>query len=297
MYATGLGATNPAGSSSSGGASSPPLNLVQDPLTVYIGDTPATVGFAGLAPGFPGIYQLNVTPNGPLSDRIYLQSGGWQSNITSLATAPGGNVANVTGSIDGIYPATGVNQAMGGSSSVTYYTSVMFTGATFTAAFDILPGAKPFSMVATSETASAVVNIDPVHGTWQATLTAPTAAAAQFNYSSLTFPVLDFLSCISTGCSPFPANIIPLSRVDPFLAKVLSLIPLPTGCATQGLAINGVATLSGSFSGSHLTWNNPAPFGGFQQISQANAGSRTTTFNLYIDGVQVAAKIATIAIF
>jgi len=93
MYATGLGATNPAGSSSSGGASSPPLNLVQDPLTVYIGDTPATVGFAGLAPGFPGIYQLNVTPNGPLSDRIYLQSGGWQSNITSLATAPGGNVA------------------------------------------------------------------------------------------------------------------------------------------------------------------------------------------------------------
>jgi len=37
-----------------------PLN--QTPLpTVYVADQQATVLFSGLAPGFPGLYQLNVT--------------------------------------------------------------------------------------------------------------------------------------------------------------------------------------------------------------------------------------------
>lgn len=47
LYADGLGPTDPPGSSSSGGASAPPLNMIKDDLTVFIGDTKATVLFCG----------------------------------------------------------------------------------------------------------------------------------------------------------------------------------------------------------------------------------------------------------
>ena len=59
VYLTGMGAVTPAiadGTASTG----KPLN--QTPLpTVYVADLPGTVQFSGLAPGFPGLYQLNVT--------------------------------------------------------------------------------------------------------------------------------------------------------------------------------------------------------------------------------------------
>jgi uncharacterized protein (TIGR03437 family) len=106
LYADGLGPTNPPASSASGGASSEPLNQVVDNVSVFVGETQATVLFAGLAPGFPGIYQLNVIPNGPISDRVYLQVNGWQSNITSLPISPGSNATKVTGTIQGHYPPT-----------------------------------------------------------------------------------------------------------------------------------------------------------------------------------------------
>jgi uncharacterized protein (TIGR03437 family) len=63
LYGVGLGPTNPApGPSTLGGASSEPLNRVADQVQVFIGEVPCQVQFAGLAPGFPGIYQLNVIP-------------------------------------------------------------------------------------------------------------------------------------------------------------------------------------------------------------------------------------------
>lgn len=297
MYATGLGATNPAGSSNSGGATSLPLNKVLDALHVVIGDTPATIGFAGLAPGFPGIYQLNVTPNSPASDRIFLQSGGWQSNVTKLPATSGGNVAKVTGSIDGIYPATGDNIANLGGVGGGVAFSAMFTGANFTVDFDVVPNAKPFSVVATSEGGSAVINIDPARGTWQAALTSPTAAARSGDFSSLPFKLQDFATCQATGCSYFPANIIPASRTDPGLAKAFGTVPLPTTTTTQGLPVNGVATLSGTLTGNHFTWKDPTGFGGFLQISRYGAAQRSTTFSLYVDGVLVASKSATFQVF
>jgi uncharacterized protein (TIGR03437 family) len=44
------------------GTASTGKTLNQTPLpTVYIADQQATVLFSGLTPGFPGLYQLNVT--------------------------------------------------------------------------------------------------------------------------------------------------------------------------------------------------------------------------------------------
>jgi uncharacterized protein (TIGR03437 family) len=59
VFLTGMGAVTPTiadGTASTG----KPLN--QTPLpTVYVADQPAAVSFSGLTPGFPGLYQLNVT--------------------------------------------------------------------------------------------------------------------------------------------------------------------------------------------------------------------------------------------
>jgi uncharacterized protein (TIGR03437 family) len=90
MYAAGLGPTNPPPpSSAAGGASTEPLNRITDSLSVFIGDQKATILYAGLAPGYAGIYQLNVVPNGPISDRVYLRANGWQKQHSHPADNTG----------------------------------------------------------------------------------------------------------------------------------------------------------------------------------------------------------------
>ena len=63
VFLTGLGAVKPAVADGVAAPSSP-LSLAaldSSQLTVYMNGQPAAVQFAGLAPGFPGLYQLNVT--------------------------------------------------------------------------------------------------------------------------------------------------------------------------------------------------------------------------------------------
>jgi uncharacterized protein (TIGR03437 family) len=63
IYATGLGRTTPevpAGMR----APTDQLSVVQTPAVVTIGGVSVAVEFAGLAPGFVGLYQINVRVNG-----------------------------------------------------------------------------------------------------------------------------------------------------------------------------------------------------------------------------------------
>jgi uncharacterized protein (TIGR03437 family) len=107
LYATGLGPTDPPGDVSAGGSASEPLNRVQDSVNVLIGEQAAEVLSAALAPGLPGTYQLTVIPKKPISNRVYLVVNGAKSNIATLPIPAGTNVANLAGSIDGLYPASG----------------------------------------------------------------------------------------------------------------------------------------------------------------------------------------------
>jgi uncharacterized protein (TIGR03437 family) len=64
MYALGLGAVTPALTLQDGTPSSP-YEYAVGPVTVTIGGIPATVLFAGLTPGYVGLYQVNVAmPSG-----------------------------------------------------------------------------------------------------------------------------------------------------------------------------------------------------------------------------------------
>jgi uncharacterized protein (TIGR03437 family) len=64
IFCTGLGAVTPKVTAGSVAPSSPPAKT-DNPVTATIGGIDAPVLFAGLAPGFVGLYQVNVTvPSG-----------------------------------------------------------------------------------------------------------------------------------------------------------------------------------------------------------------------------------------
>ncbi|MBM3759829.1 MAG: hypothetical protein FJW36_06240 [Acidobacteria bacterium] len=73
VYLTGLGALNPA---LADGAAAPSTSLtrITDSLNVYVGGQRATVSFSGAAPGFAGLYQLNIVipANAPIGSAVPL---------------------------------------------------------------------------------------------------------------------------------------------------------------------------------------------------------------------------------
>ena len=60
LYANGLGPVNNQPASGDPAPSAPLLATTKTTPTVFIGGQQATVSFSGLAPGFPGLYQINV---------------------------------------------------------------------------------------------------------------------------------------------------------------------------------------------------------------------------------------------
>jgi uncharacterized protein (TIGR03437 family) len=87
IYCTGLGATTPAVATGSAAPQSP-LATVPFPV-VTIGNSLAIVTFAGLAPSFVGLYQINATVPpflGSGTQQVIVQLNGVQSNVTTLNT-------------------------------------------------------------------------------------------------------------------------------------------------------------------------------------------------------------------
>jgi uncharacterized protein (TIGR03437 family) len=289
FYATGLGTTNPPATSGSGGNSSAPLNQVAGPFDVYIGGSKATVAWAGLAPGFAGVYQLNVIPGGEAVGDVVIQCAACnESNHVQMPQAPvntGTNTANVTGSVTIVYPA---NQP-----KVTYSPAAVV--ANVKARFDVKPGATRFtlSVVATIGGAFAdgtTIQFDPVAGQFTATLPSPTQAERQGDFSQTGLRVTDL-----TTNTPMPGNIVPLSRQDPNLLTALQSVPLPN---TPPTGIHSSYTVTGKFTpGSTFTMDGTSNvdlqnFASFGFIS-APAADVPVTVTLYSDGQVVATATAT----
>jgi uncharacterized protein (TIGR03437 family) len=61
FFLTGMGAVNPSVADGTAGGANPLSKTTVSQIDVLIGGQPATVIYSGLAPGFPGLYQMNVT--------------------------------------------------------------------------------------------------------------------------------------------------------------------------------------------------------------------------------------------
>jgi uncharacterized protein (TIGR03437 family) len=86
FYASGLGAVSPPLTEGQVPPDSPLSNVVA-PVGAFIGGVPAAVQFAGLAPGFPGLYQLNIqvpltAPSGAQDLVVYSNGIASQSGVT-----------------------------------------------------------------------------------------------------------------------------------------------------------------------------------------------------------------------
>jgi uncharacterized protein (TIGR03437 family) len=91
IYCTGLGAVNPAVPQGKVPATAPLSVTVQTP-NVLVGGVPAEVLYSGLAPGFVGLYQVNVRiPNTVVAGTsipVEIQIGGRSSNVVTVAVRP-----------------------------------------------------------------------------------------------------------------------------------------------------------------------------------------------------------------
>jgi len=280
LYATGLGQTNPPAATGAGGAPGEPLNRVTSLPDVFIGETKAQVAYAGLAPGFVGVYQLNVTvPSGVASTRMVLVQSGLRSNVTDVIITSGTNVRNVSGTLQALYPASTT------TSSVSFSPLLVAVG--FTAKFDLLPAAQRFTVVAVSDAGSCVITIDPQAGTYSATVNVPSSTTRSFDFGGSDLTPVD----LQTGTG-FPLNIIPQSRIDAAARTALNSLPLPNvstpGAANGVFQTTGVATAGSTFTVDSQNNSTVSSFAAWLPVIYAPyAKSRTTTVKLFVDGVLV----------
>jgi uncharacterized protein (TIGR03437 family) len=90
IYCTGLGAVAPVVPTGNA-ASRTPLSQVVLPITVTVGGKEAVVDFAGLAPNYVGLYQINVeipAGVGGASVPVAVEVSGSQSNQVGVAISP-----------------------------------------------------------------------------------------------------------------------------------------------------------------------------------------------------------------
>jgi uncharacterized protein (TIGR03437 family) len=93
IYALGLGPVAPSVGTGAGAPGVEPLARSANPVTVYfgggfLGNTQATPAYAGLAPNFVGLYQINVTipMDAPLGNiPVMINMPGHASNFVEIA--------------------------------------------------------------------------------------------------------------------------------------------------------------------------------------------------------------------
>jgi uncharacterized protein (TIGR03437 family) len=275
LYATGLGPTFPPASSTVGGASAEPFNRASPP-EVFVGEQKAEILFAGLAPGFPGVYQINVRVREVWTDRIYLRCEGRTSNIASVGIKPRNNATDMGGDFStAVVAQTGI--------------SVRLIGATARLRFAVAPGAEPFLVALVGESGGWYTKVDPVNRTLKTHSTGATDVAWAGDFSVLPYPVLDFLA----GCNPLPGNILPAARIDSSLHYFYYSLAHPAfipGPEPAGASLTVAELPAGPII------ERDAGFTDFLRLPCGTDKTRKTTFSIYVDGKIVASKDLTFAL-
>ncbi len=237
-YATGLGATNPPTITGAGGAIAEPLNRVVHLPEVFIGEQPAQVVFAGLAPGFVAVYQLNlIVPSMLGSDRLFIRTLNQQSNIVEVGVRPGENVQNVRAAIRAVNPQSETKAAP----------SPFLLVGEFSLSLEIKPFAELFLVAAVSEAGRSLIQIDPAAKTFVASATVPTAETRLFDFSQTNLKPVDLLN----GGEPITGGRVPLARLDPETTGSLDLLPFPNASEPGGAT--ALFQVADSLSGSSFT--------------------------------------------
>jgi uncharacterized protein (TIGR03437 family) len=291
FYATGLGATKPLGTSGFGGNSSAPFNQVANPFDVYVGGSKATVAWAGIAPGFAGVYQLNVVPSAEaVGDILITCDTCSESNHVHMPQAPlnsGDNTANATGSVTILSPA----------GQPTIYFSPAFVAAKVTARFDIKPNAGRFTLsvavkVGATTLDGTTIQFDPVLGQFTATIPSP---IRNFSFSQTGIQALDFTHKCGANPCPMPGNTVPMNLVDPNLLSALKSVPLfnaPPSGVHSFYTVTGGAKSGSTFTLGGSTNIDLTTFASFGSIPYP-ANDLPVSVTLYIDGQVVDAATAT----
>jgi len=267
LYANGLGPVS--GS----------LNQVSDQVEVFIGEQAAKVLFAGLAPGFPGVYQVNVRVPTLWTDRIYLRTGAWLSNVGRVGIRPGANVERVT--------TAEIQQVV----IPPAFSSMTFQGAQFLVSVDVAPGAQPFMIAVVGEVGGAFTRVDPANGMWQSFVTAPATRPNEGDFSQVPYPVFDFAAV----CQPFPGNTIPRNRMDQGVSNWVNYsLPGPRVIFPGSAA--GTAELHGKYPSIASGLVTSGGFGDYLRMPCGSQKTHTTTFTVYVDGRAVASREVVYAI-
>ena len=290
FYAAGLGPTDPPVLSGNPGSAVEPFNRVTIVPEVFVGEAPARVTSARLAPGQAGIYEVNVIPQTPITDRLWIRSRGRTSNIADVPVRPGQNITNASGSIELVYPTSQLELP------ITYSAHLVL--ARFTARFDITPSAGPFLLNAIADgDARSVVTFDPENGSFQGVITVPAEPPRHGDFSNSGLFVIDLLSCHrvadgATNCHPFAGNIIPFSRIPREEFEAATLLPLPNtppvNSATGEIRISGEARRGSTFVINSQSNSRLATFAGYISIEVPPTATRTVTLKLFVDGRSLA---------
>ena len=136
-----------------------------------MGEVKAGVQYAGLAPGFAGVYQLNVQPLAtPATNRLLIRMNGGQGNIVE-APVPAGTL-QASGSITPIYPVSSIQPIS---------ISALPTIAEFNLSVTIPNDGTDHTVAATAEGGTAVITFHS-NGQYSGTLTGSNRGRPQLGF-------------------------------------------------------------------------------------------------------------------
>jgi uncharacterized protein (TIGR03437 family) len=246
IYCTGLGAvTNQPADGAP--AQSNPLSRTQTTPTVAIGGLAAQVLFSGLAPGFVGVYQLNVQlpASAPTGNAVpvALSIGGVTSNTVTLPIQPPGSL-NPQPTITGLSPSAA--QAGSGPMTITIKGSRFIPASSVT--FDGVSHAPKF---VNSDQLTIVLSASDLAtaGSFPVVVSNPSPGGGSSNTAIFTVTAASNAQPSITGLSPSAA---------------------PAGSSPLTLTING----SGFISSSSVTFN-----GAGHSVSFVNSGQLAITLS------------------